>query len=78
MRVVPSYQATATLAQVTWDWSRIVFSARSPRTFQRRAALLTRLTRRRWRIEGGVQTQTGDQGYRRGQGLAAVEQVQQA
>ena len=51
---------------------------RPPRAFQRRAALLTRLTGWRWRIESGVQAQSGDQGYRLGQGLAAVEQVQEA
>ena len=47
VRVVPSCQATAALIQVTWGWSR--------RAFQRRAAVLTRLTGWRWRIEGGVQ-----------------------
>ena len=52
--------------------------------FQRRAAVglsaaaavLTQLTGRRRRIEGGVQTQSGDEGYRFTEGLTAVEQVQ--
>ena len=56
VRVAPLYQATATLAQVAWGWSRRAFSEGSPRAFQRRAALLTRLTGRCWRIESGVQT----------------------
>ncbi len=48
----------------------------SPRALPRGATLLTRLTRRRGRIAGRVPPQSGDEGYRRGQGLAAVEQVQ--
>ena len=46
------------------------------RTFQRRATVLSRLTGWRRCVEGGVQAQTGDQGDRLGQGLAAMEQVQ--
>ena len=45
------------------------------RTFQRRATVLSGLTGWRWSIESGVQAQTGDQGDRLSQGLAAMEQV---
>ena len=44
--------------------------------FQRRAAVLPRLTGWRWRVQGGVQAQAGDEGNGLSQRLAAVEQVQ--
>ena len=43
---------------------------------QWRATILARLTGWRWRIQGGVQTQSGDQGNGFTEGLAAVEQIQ--
>ena len=46
------------------------------RTFERWTTVLSRLTGWRRCIESGVQAQTGDQGDRLGQGLAAMEQVQ--
>ena len=52
------------------------FERGSPCAFQRRPTVLTRLTGWRWRVQGGVQTQSGDEGNRLGQRLAAVEQVQ--
>jgi len=52
------------------------FERGSPLAFQRRSAILTRLTVGRGRIEGGVQAQSGDEGDRLAQGLAAVEQVE--
>ena len=52
------------------------FQRGTPWAFQRRAAVLTWLTGRRWRIEGRVQTQSGDEGDRFTEGLTAVEQVQ--
>ena len=55
VRVAPSYQATTTLAQVTWGWVEEDFQRGSPRAFQRRAARLTRLTGWRGRMESGVQ-----------------------
>ena len=47
-----------------------------PRAFQGWPAILTRLTGRRCRIEGGVQAQSGDEGDGFTERLAAVEQVQ--
>ena len=44
--------------------------------FHQRATVLARLTGWRWRIQGGVQTQSGDQGNGFTEGLAAVEQIQ--
>ena len=38
------------------------FQRRPPRALQWRATVLARLTGWRWRIQGGVQTQSGDQG----------------
>ena len=38
------------------------FQRRTPRALQWRATVLARLTGWRWRIQGGVQTQSGDQG----------------
>ena len=52
------------------------FQRGTPRALQRWAAILTRLTGGCWCIEGGVQTQTGDEGHRLGQGLAAVQEVE--
>ncbi len=52
------------------------FQGGSPGAFQGRPAFLTRWPWRRWRVEGGVQTQSGDEGHRFAQGLAAVEQIQ--
>ena len=76
MRVAPSYQATAALAQVYLGLVEERFQRGTPWAFQRRAAVLTWLTGRRWRIEGRVQTQSGDEGDRFTEGLTAVEQVQ--
>ena len=58
------------------SWVEQCFQRRSPRAFQGWLAVLTRLTRWRWRIEGGVQAQFGDEGHRLAQRLAAVEQVE--
>ena len=52
------------------------FQRRPPRALQWRATVLARLTGWRWRIESGVQTQSGDQGNGFTEGLAAVEQIQ--
>ena len=52
------------------------FQRRPPRALQWRATVLARLTGWRWRIQGGVQTQSGDQGNGFTEGLAAVEQIQ--
>ena len=57
------YQATAALAQEN-------FQRRPPRALQWRATVLARLTGWRWRIQGGVQTQSGDQGNGFTEGLA--------
>ena len=57
--VVPG---TSALAQVTSVCSRRNFQRRPPRPFNGRATVLARLTGWRWRIQGGVQTQSGDQG----------------
>ena len=75
MRVAPSYQATAAAGASYLGLVKERFQRGTPWAFQRRAAVLTWLTRRRWRVEGGVQAQTGNEGDRLGQGLAAVEQV---
>ena len=52
------------------------FQRWSPRAFQRRPAVLTQLTGWRWRVQGGVQAQSRDQGYGFTEGLAAVQQIQ--
>ena len=52
------------------------FQRWSPGAFQRRSAILPRLTVGRWSIEGGVQAQSGNQSNRLTQGLAAVEEVE--
>ena len=52
------------------------FQRGTPRAFQWCPAVLTRLTGWRWRIQGGVQAQSGDQGNGFAEGLAAVEQIQ--
>ena len=60
-------------------WVRIrCFQVGSPGAFQGRPAFLTRWPWRRWSVEGGVQTQSGDEGNGLAEGLAAVEQVQSA
>ena len=52
------------------------FQGRSRLALQQRAAVLSRLTGRHRRVEGGVQTQTGDEGDRLGRELPVVEQIQ--
>ena len=52
------------------------FQRGSSCALQRWAAVLTRLTGWRGRIEGGIQAQSGDQGNGFRQGLAAVQQVE--
>ena len=52
------------------------FERGSPRAFQRWSAVLARMSWWRWRVESGVQAQSGDQSDRFAQGLAAVEQVE--
>ena len=52
------------------------FQRWSPVVLQGGPAVVTRRTRRRWRVECCVQAQFGDKGNGLAQGLAAVEQVQ--
>ena len=52
------------------------FQGWSPCAFQRRSAVLTLLTGWRWRVESGVREQSGDDGSRLEQRLAAVAEVQ--
>ena len=54
------------------------FQLGTPCAFQRRAAVLTWLTGGRRCVEGGVQTQTGDESHRLAQGMATVEEIHTA
>ena len=52
------------------------FRGWSPRAFQRRPAILTRLPWWRWLVQGSVQAQSGNQSNRLTEGLAAAMEVE--
>ena len=73
---LPAVPPEAIIMTAVSGGNNIIKERRPPRALQWRASVLARLTGWRWRIESGVQTQSGDQGNGFTEGLAAVEQIQ--
>ena len=76
--VTPAYTAWRSLGiRPRASNTALSMRRRAMMAFQGRPAYLTRRPWRRWRVEGGVQAQHGNQGHRFTEGLTTVEQIRQ-